>query len=87
MSGFPEAARTVRGGFVLLDPATARPVRVIPFQYNPETLTRTLQPQGIGNEPGDRLEALRLKGPRQRDIGVGGREGLPVLASCPDDSR
>jgi hypothetical protein len=42
MSRFPEAARTVRGGFVLLDPATARPVRVIPFRYNPETLTRTL---------------------------------------------
>jgi len=63
MSTFPEALQPVRGGFVLVDPDSGRPVRVIPFQYNPDTLTRTLQPQGIGNEPGDRLEALRLKGP------------------------
>jgi hypothetical protein len=63
MGTFPEAAPVVRGGFVLLDPAFGRPVRTIPFQFNPDTLTRTLQPQGIGNEPGDRLEALRLKGP------------------------
>ncbi len=63
MSAFPESPLAVRGGFVLMDPATGQPMRVIPFQYNPDTLTRTLQPQGIGNEPGDRLEALRLKGP------------------------
>ncbi|WP_433727427.1 hypothetical protein ACQP2Y_12375 [Actinoplanes sp. CA-051413] len=63
MTGFPAAAPVVRGGFVLLDPTFGRPVRTIPFQFNPDTLTRTLEPQGIGNEPGDRLEALRLKGP------------------------
>ncbi|MGH3807200.1 MAG: hypothetical protein ACRDRU_11320 [Pseudonocardiaceae bacterium] len=63
MSTFPEASKPVRGGFVLVDPDTGRPLRTIPFQYNPDTLTRTLQPQGIGTEPGDRLEALRLKGP------------------------
>lgn len=63
MSTFPEAAKPVRGGFVLVDPETGRAIKVIPFQYNPDTLTRTLQPQNIGNEPGDRLEALRLKGP------------------------
>jgi hypothetical protein len=63
VSSFPERAKPVRGGFVLVDPDTGRPVKTIPFQYNPDTLTRTLQPQGIGNEPGDRLEALRLKGP------------------------
>jgi hypothetical protein len=67
MTSFPDAALPVRGGFVLLDPVTRRPVPgggVIPFQYNPDTLTRTLQPQAIGQgQPGDRLEALRLKGP------------------------
>ncbi|MGW8765212.1 hypothetical protein ACWGN5_22190 [Streptomyces sp. NPDC055815] len=63
MTGFPGAARAVRGGFVLLDAATARPLRTVPFQFNPDSLTRTVQPQGIGPEPGDRLEALRLKGP------------------------
>jgi hypothetical protein len=63
MSTFPEASRPVRGGFVLVDPDNGRPIKTIPFQYNPDTLSRTLQPQGIGNEPGDRLEVLRLKGP------------------------
>jgi hypothetical protein len=63
MTTFPDAPRPVRGGFVLVDPDLGTPQNTIPFQYNPDTLTRTLQPQGIGNEPGDRLEALRLKGP------------------------
>ncbi|MFJ3880187.1 hypothetical protein ACIPW5_22365 [Streptomyces sp. NPDC090077] len=63
MTGFPGAPRVVRGGFVLLDADTGRPLRTVPFQFNPDALTRTVQPQGIGPEPGDRLEALRLKGP------------------------
>jgi hypothetical protein len=63
MSAFPGAPRVVSGGFVLLDPVTSRAVRTIVFQFNPDTLSRTVQPQGIGPEPGDRLEALRLKGP------------------------
>lgn len=51
-----------------MDPRTSRVVRIITLQYNPDTLTRTLQPQGIGAEPGDRLEALRLKGPPHETI-------------------
>jgi hypothetical protein len=38
------------------------------LQYNPDTLTRSLQVQGIGPEPGDRLEALRLKAPPLESI-------------------
>jgi hypothetical protein len=63
MTAFPASLNPVRGGFVLVEPLQGRAINTIPFQYNPDTLTRTLQPQGIGNEPGDRLEALRLKGP------------------------
>jgi hypothetical protein len=36
--------------------------RIIALQYNPDTLSRTLQVQGVG-EKADRSEALRLKGP------------------------
>ncbi len=46
-----------------MEPRSGRLLRVIVLQYNPDTVTRTLQPQAIGQEPGDRLEALRLKGP------------------------
>ncbi len=60
---FPNSPKLARGGLVLLDPATGLLLKVVTFQYNPDTLTRTLAPQGIGPEPGDRLEALRLKGP------------------------
>ena len=67
-SAFPNSPRLARGGLVLLDPGSGRLLKVISFQYNPDTLTRTLVPQGIGTEPGDRLEALRLKAPPQETI-------------------
>lgn len=63
MSGFPGSPRLLKGGIVLVDPLTGVVQRVIPLQYNPDTLTRTLQVRGVGGEAGDRSEALRLKGP------------------------
>lgn len=57
-----------RGGLVLLDPGTGMVLRVITLQYNPDTVTRTLQPQGVGAEPGDRSEALRLRGSAHETI-------------------
>ncbi len=55
---------------MLLDPGTSRVLKIIALQYNPDMVTRTLQAQGIGNEPGDRLEALRLKGPPHETIKI-----------------
>ncbi len=57
--------RTLRGGLVLVDPRTLapRPNGVIALQYNPDTLTRSLQPSAVGGDGQDRSEALRLKGP------------------------
>lgn len=43
---------------------------VVVFQYNPDTLTRTLQPQTAGAAGGDRSEALRLKGAPTETIKV-----------------
>jgi hypothetical protein len=63
MSSFPGSPQLIKGGIVLINPDTGQPVQRIALQYNPDTLTRTLQAQGIGPEPGDRLEALRLKAP------------------------
>jgi len=63
MSSFPGSPPVVKGGIVLLDPVTAVVVRFIALQYNPDTLTRTLQPQGTGGEGQDRSEALRLRVP------------------------
>jgi hypothetical protein len=67
MTGFPNSPRLIKGGIVLVHPASGAVLRVIALQYNPETLTRTLQVQAAGGE-GDRLEALRLKGPPNETI-------------------
>ncbi len=63
MSSFPGSPRTLKGGIVVVDPTSGTVQRIIPLQYNPDTLSRTLQVKGVGPESGDRLEALRLKGP------------------------
>ena len=65
MSGVPISPRLAKGGLVLIDAATATVQRVITLQYNPDTLSRTLQTQAFtaGSEGGNRAEALRLKGP------------------------
>jgi len=63
MSSFPNSPRLLKGGIVLIDPDTGAISRIITLQYNPDTLTRTLQIQSIDAGQKDRLEALRLKGP------------------------
>src|SRR5215470_9074313 len=63
MTTFPGSPRLIKGGIVLLDPATSVVQRTITLQYNPDTLSRSLQIKGVGGEGGDRSEALRLSGP------------------------
>jgi hypothetical protein len=64
---FPNSPKLLKGGIVLIDPETAKVGRIISLQYNPESLTRALQVQGLG-DTGDRSEALRLKGPAVETI-------------------
>ena len=64
MSTFPNSPKLLKGGIVLIDPDTAAVRRIISLQYFPDTVTRSLQVQGISAEGGgDRSEILRLKGP------------------------
>ena len=63
MSGFPNSPRLIKGGIVLVDPNSGTVQKIIVLQYNPDTLTRTLTPQGVKEEGSDRSEALRLTGP------------------------
>ena len=53
MSSFPGSPRLLKGGIVLIDPDTSAVQRIIALQYNPDTLTRTLQVQGAGAESGE----------------------------------
>lgn len=43
MSSAPGQLKLIKSGFVQIDEVTGQLLRVIVFQYNPETLTRTMQ--------------------------------------------
>ena len=62
MTTFPRSPRLLKGGIVLVNPGTGNVQRIISLQYNPETLTRTLQARTLGDDA-DRSQALRLTGP------------------------
>lgn len=69
MSGFPNSPRLIKGGIVTMDPDTAAVQNVIALQYNPDTLTRSLQIQALqGGQDGVRVDALRLRGPAVETI-------------------
>jgi hypothetical protein len=56
--------RLLKGGIVLLDASRGTIQRVIPLQYNPQSLSRTLQAQRAEIDgDGDRSQSMRLTGP------------------------
>jgi hypothetical protein len=65
----PLSPRLVKGGIVTLDPDTSVVRTVIALQYNPDSLSRTLQIQTTPGSPdGVRVDALRLRGPAVETI-------------------
>jgi Contractile injection system tube protein len=66
---FPLSPRSVKGGIVTMDPNTSALQSVIALQYNPDSLSRTLQIQAVqGASDGTRVDALRLRGPAVETI-------------------
>ncbi len=68
MTTFPGSPRVQKGAIIGLDPFNPL-ASVIVFQYNPDTLTRTITARTTGDSA-DRGEALRLKGPPEEKIGL-----------------
>jgi len=63
-SGFPNSPRLVRGGIVTMDPDTSAIMNVLALQYNPDSLSRSMQIQSLpGSQDGARVDVLRLRGP------------------------
>lgn len=61
--------RVVRSGLVVLAPGGGAVLGTIALQYNPDTLTRSYQVQGVGGEGGgERAQPFRLKGPAVETI-------------------
>lgn len=68
MTTFPRAPRLLKGAVVALDPFN--PVAsVIVFQYNPETVSRSIT-ANMGGAYGDRSDVQRLKGPPTETISM-----------------
>jgi hypothetical protein len=69
MTTFPGSPRLLKGAIIGLD--LANPLAsIVVFQYNPDTLTRRLEPRTMGGTEGDKSEALRLTGPPKETITV-----------------
>lgn len=59
-----------KGTIVLLDPQSKKVLQTIELQYNPESVTRSLQAQTIEEQQGDRSQAMRLTGPPVETIRI-----------------
>ena len=70
MTAFPRSPKLVKGGIVQIDADSGAVRQVIALQYNPDSISRTLQVKGAGAASGDRSEALRLTGPPVETIKV-----------------
>jgi len=67
MTTFPNSPRMIKGAIIGIDPLNPL-ASVVVFQYNPDTMTRTLAAQATGGQGGERAEAFRLKGAPTEDI-------------------
>jgi hypothetical protein len=68
MTSSPLSPRILKGALVSVSPTRPIP-SVIIFQYNPDTLTRSIKPRAPGGD-GARSEAMRLTGPPEETIKV-----------------
>ena len=66
MSTFPGSPRLIKGALIGVDPMNPL-ASVVVFQYNPDTMTRRLEPRAVAAEA-DRSEATRLSGPPKETI-------------------
>jgi hypothetical protein len=66
MSSFPGSPRLLKGALVGIDPLIPIP-NVVVFQYNPDTMSRRLEPRAVSAE-GDRGESFRLTGSPKETI-------------------
>lgn len=87
MTTFPGSPRLLKGGIVLLNPETFEIERIISLQYNPDTLTRSLQVQGVGGEGGDRSEAMRLTGPPVETLKLDAEIDATDQLEFPDENK
>ena len=89
MSTFPGSPRLLKGGLVLIDPRYGRGARIIALQYNPDTLTRTLQVAERRRRGRRPLRGAAPQGPAGRDDQARRRDRRhrPARVSRPEPRR
>jgi hypothetical protein len=85
-SGFPGSPRLLRAGIVIADATTLAIQRIISMQYNPDSLSRSLQIRAATTEAGDRLDALRLTGPPVETIKLDAELDATDQLEAPNDN-
>jgi hypothetical protein len=79
--------RLVKGGIVTMDPDTTAVQSIIALQYNPDSLSRTLQIQAVqGGQDGTRVDALRIRGPAVETIKIEAELDASDQLEFPDQS-
>ena len=79
--------RLIKGGLVQVDVKSGRTLRTIALQYNPDSLSRTMQVQAAGESGGDKSQALRLKGAAAETIKVEAEIDATDRLEHPDQNR
>jgi hypothetical protein len=87
MTTNPNSPRLLKGGLVLVDPVSGRQLRVISLQYNPDSLSRTLQVQTTVAEGSNRSEPMRFKGPAVETIKLEAEIDAADQLEFPDQNR
>jgi hypothetical protein len=79
--------RLIKGGLVQVDVKSGRTLRTIALQYNPDSLSRTMQVQAAGESGGDRSQALRIKGAAAETIKVEAEIDATDRLEHPDQNK
>jgi hypothetical protein len=87
VTNFPRSPRVLKAGLVLIDPDTSIVQRIIVLQYNPDSLSRTLQAQAVGGENKDRAQALRLTGPPVETLKIEAEIDVTDQLERPDEGQ
>jgi hypothetical protein len=86
MTSSPLSPRVAKCGFVLLEPKSAAVLAVIALQYNPDTLTRSLQVQSV-SDAADRSTSMRFTGSPVETFKLDAEIDATDLLEEPDKNR
>jgi hypothetical protein len=85
MTGLTSSPRLIKGGLIVMAPGGGAVRSTIALQYNPDTLSRSYQVQGVGGDGGgERAQPYRLKGPAVESIKLDAEIDATDLLEFPD---